>query len=211
MPKLSMRWSKDPLGYEIKYPDSSRVPSRRRTVLTDQFDATIAPKSGQSFFYDPFAMPGLLARLASCRTVSDVLEFVNHYGFLREQKDAYSLRFFHYEVKVARSVVEAKRLGRWHVLYNWMRENSHTIRLNPVLLEADPPELFFQPTTLSDAAYLQFFEEVATRTQLKLCARPGCGEWFKYGPGTSHRNTAQYCSPRCQKAHAYVKLKEGQS
>lgn len=46
-------------------------------------------------------------------------------------------------------------------------------------------------------------ERARPRIGVKLCKRPDCGEWFAYGPGTKHRETAVYCSPKCQKAHAY--------
>jgi len=69
------------------------------------------------------------------------------------------------------------------------------------------PRLFFQPRDLLGAAYLQLMQDAAQGAILRLCARPGCGEWFYYGPGTKHRETALYHSPRCQKAHAYLKTK----
>lgn len=42
-----------------------------------------------------------------------------------------------------------------------------------------------------------------TNVGLRLCKRPGCGEWFWYGGGTGRRKTAIFCTPKCQKAYYY--------
>jgi hypothetical protein len=106
--------------------------------------------------------------------------------------------------------LKLKQAKDWDRLRTWLAvDNPNFVRLRPALLAGDPPQLFFQPRTLRDAVYLQFFEDLTTRANLRKCKRPGCGEWFKYGPGTLHRNTAQYCSPKCQNADKYQKRKEG--
>jgi hypothetical protein len=208
MPKLSMKWPVDLKGYEIKYDLPERSTPAARTIAGSAMRRVIVRKKGDLGYYDPFARDGLLHRLASCRKKAEALDFVHQHGLLM-RSDSEDLSNFFKEVKFAHELVVAKDLDKSESLYKLMSFKSKAIRLKPVLLEGNPPSLFFAPTTLVDAIYLQFFEEVATRANLKLCQRPGCGEWFKYGPGTLHRVTAQYCSPRCQKAHAYTMSKEG--
>jgi hypothetical protein len=58
--------------------------------------------------------------------------------------------------------------------------------------------------------YLQLLQDATTSAQLKKCARPGCGNWWKYGAGTDRRSRGQYCSAACQAAMAHVRRHGGQ-
>ena len=78
------------------------------------------------------------------------------------------------------------------------------------------PILFFAPNTLMDAIYLQAFQEATSSAELLQCGRPGCPEYWAVGPGTGrrkpdHKSKVHFCSPKCQKAHAYMKKPKGAS
>ena len=74
--------------------------------------------------------------------------------------------------------------------------------------DAGRPQLEFRPRTLVGFIYAQLIQDYTGGIHYKRCIRPGCGEFFYYGPTTRKRSTALYCNPTCQKAHAYQKLKE---
>jgi hypothetical protein len=152
---------------------------------------------------------GLYRRLASCRsTEKGALDFVRRFGFLKGDCSE-SVNFICEQIRDFRHLISLKQSQKWESLRRFLKRNREFISVNLELLVGDPPEVFFQPPTLLDAIYFQFFEDLSSGANLRLCKRPGCREWFKYGPGTLHRNTAQYCSPKCQNAHKYAKRKEG--
>ena len=72
------------------------------------------------------------------------------------------------------------------------------------------PELFYRPSNLLSAIYLQALQDASGGAELQKCHRPGCPNYFQVGPGTGrprlNRGVA-YCEPKCQKAHAYMKKK----
>lgn len=69
------------------------------------------------------------------------------------------------------------------------------------------PEIIFKPSNLFHAIVWLAFQDFTEARDPKKCKSPSCTEWFYYGPGTGKRNTAVYCSRRCEKAHAYERLK----
>ena len=171
---------------------------------------SIVCNGGSVNFYDPMEVPALYERLAGSKpTEAGVLAFVSKFGFLRGSKSE-SVKSICDEIKVLRGLIAAKESHDWKSLQSWMIGNSKVTRLHPKFEQSKdgkPPQLFFAPSTLRDAIYLQFFQDISTSSNLRLCKRPGCGEWFTFGPGTGRRETAEYCSPKCQKAHAYDKSK----
>jgi hypothetical protein len=169
----------------------------------------IVRNGGEVYKGDRLTIDGLYHRLADRRsTEKGALDFVRQFGFLKGESSE-SVEFICEQIKIFRHLISLKQSQKWGGIRYWLSRNSEFIRLNPELLAGDPPEVFFRPSTLLDAIYLQFFEDLSSGANLRLCKRPGCREWFKYGPGTLHRNTAQYCSPKCQNAHKYAKRKEG--
>jgi hypothetical protein len=101
--------------------------------------------------------------------------------------------------KIAESIEEEGDLAR----FPGRIELSGLIGYN----EARQPHLEFRPRTLIGFIKAQLIQDFTTGAQYKLCKRPGCGEYFYFGPGTRKRNTAEYCSRKCQGAHAYEKRK----
>ena len=73
-------------------------------------------------------------------------------------------------------------------------------------LEKSRPVLKYRPRNLLAAIRLQFAKWAALgNAGLRECKY--CGDWFTYGSGTDKRETAHYCQPKCQNAHAYKKRK----
>ncbi len=211
MPKLELPWPLDLDGYHISAPARSAGTSRAaKTILgSANVGPSIVRNGGRLDFQDRMEIHALYEQLAECSpTAKGALDFVSRFGFLRAARSE-TIDFICNEIRVVRSLRKAKRAEKWGRLDLWMIDNRKGIRLNPVLLGGDPPELFFRPSTLIDAIYLQFFEDLSTQANLKLCERAGCRNWFKYGTGTNRRSTAQYCSPKCQNAAKYAKMKEG--
>ena len=135
-------------------------------------------------------------------TPEGALSFVCRYGFLQGQ-DWEDIDAICHEIVVVNFLLE--HAADRDVLARWLDENANVMRLIPTMTKGG---LFFQPVSLRSGIYLQFFEDLETGAGLRLCKRPGCGRWFKYGPGTGKRNTAQHCSRRCEKAHSYARSKE---
>ena len=213
MPKLSLFWPIDQDGYGIKEGVPGGGTSRAAKTIggSGAVGALIVRNGGPARFYDPLKINGLYHRLAECPTTAEgTYDFVRRFGFLGSI-DGLSERveFICNEIRAVRSLLKDKRTRNWERLRLWIIDNPNIGLLRPDLLAGDPPELFFRPVTLQDAIYLQFFEDLTTSASLRKCKRPGCGEWFKYGAGTSHRNTAQFCSAKCQNADKYARRKEG--
>lgn len=171
-------------------------------------------------------IPGLIRRLAKWRVGQDhktrpanakgALNFVRTYGFLRaEHGGRENVEFIANEIRVARAVVRAIERKDWSVLERWAFDNASKIGLRPVFQYIEPEdrsELFFAPKTLIDAIYLQALQDVANATEFETCDRPGCPEWFAVGPGTGRARVKRasgrrYCTPKCEKAHAYMRKK----
>lgn len=203
MPKFELDWPLDRAGYELK----PAVKSKKITAM--RVPAMIVRKGGELEYRERMQIPGLYNQLADCSlNEKGALDFVSRFGFLSDKRQE-SVDFICSQIEVVRSLRKAKKARKWERLHLWMIDNRKAIRLNPDLLAGDPPELFFRPSTLLDAIYVQFFEDLTTKANLKLCERPGCRNWFKYGTGTGRRSTSQYCSPKCQNAAKYARMKEG--
>ena len=211
MPKLSLPWPIDRDGYHIEKSARSAgtIQFARTPLESEDAGPWIVRNGGEDYEGDRLKIDALYRLLAGCRsTEKGALDFVRQFGFLKGESSE-SVEFICEQIKIFRHLISLKQSQKWESLRHWLKHNSEFIRLNPELLAGDPPEVFFRPSTLLDAIYFQFFEDLSSGANLRLCKRPGCREWFKYGPGTLHRNTAQYCSPKCQNAHKYAKRKEG--
>jgi predicted RNA-binding Zn ribbon-like protein len=141
------------------------------------------------------------------------LNFVNRYGFLHgDTYQAESTRLMTLSVQRAAEMVAMVDARKWSELESYLRglgSGMYSIGIAPPERSGRPALKFF-PFNLFLAATAQLLEEAASGGQFKSCIRPGCGRYFGYGPGTGRRETALYCSPRCQKAHDYQKRKEAQ-
>lgn len=168
------------------------------------------------------AIDALYRRLADCDpTPESALAFINTFGLLRRgtREPAEEVCA---AIAALRSLVCAQERGDIGALLQWAEDNSEVMRLVATVEPAAQPgagapplDLIFSPRDLGSAIYFQFFRDLTADIRLRRCGRPGCGEWFQHGPGTRHRSTAIYCSPRCQHADAYrlkhLKIEEAHS
>ncbi len=121
-------------------------------------------------------------------------------------------------VRSARRLIALTKKGNWEKISEWLdvpKEEDIAPRRPPPIGfvgaigfdGAGRPQLEFRPRSLDEFIFTQLFQDYTSGAQYKRCIRPGCGSYFYYGSGTGKRNTAIYCSAKCQKAHQYMKLK----
>ncbi len=221
MARLQLFWPKDSDGYHLE-----TTPAGSDTVLGSHDAQTwIVANQGKPLpMEDRFTIPGLYRRLAELGTArtrrprpanaKGARDFVENYGFLGEglQDGRESVDFIAHNIRVARELVRVIDRKDWINIQRWTFVNASRIKLYPQFryLGDDRSELFFGPGRLIDAIWLQALQDVANATQFETCDRPGCPEWFAVGPGTGRARVnrpggARYCSPKCQRAHAYMK------
>jgi hypothetical protein len=221
-----------PKGGEWRAPKQRKQERTGSLLLTGDVGARIVRNSDKFEMRQPLIdtsrnepRHGLCRRLADCpATHEGVLEFVNTYGFLFKPKAPHGehLDEIFRAIDSARMFVARVKAKDWHrlaaILDNWGQDRMFLTggvgRLG-VKFAVDPgasrPTLLLQPADLYNAALVQLLDEATSGRPLKKCIRPGCPEYFTYGPGTPKRETAIYCSPKCQKAHEYMRRKESQS
>jgi hypothetical protein len=208
MTKMALNWPVDRHGYQLERPPK---PRGRQGIAGNDDRVLVVRKGGPLDYRDVMQFDALYRRLAETPQTEDgVLDFVSRYGLLRPGSSA-GVEAIQDEIRVVQQLLGFKEAHDWNSLKLWMAQNRKAIRVHPDF-SADPsPTLYLSPGSLIDAIYLQFFQDVSTGANSRLCKRPGCGEWFYYGAGTPHRSTAEYCSPKCQKAHTYAKSKGARS
>ena len=224
MARLQLFWPKDSDGYHLE-----TTPAGSFGTAIGNYDARtwIVENGGEPLpMEDRFTIPGLYRRLAEIRTArarrprpanaKGAMDFVENYGFLGEgmQDGRESVDFIAHNIRVARGLVRVIDRKDWINIQRWAIVNSKSIKLYPEFryLGNDRSELFFGPGNLIDAIWLQALQDIANATQFETCDRPGCPEWFAVGPGTGHTRVnrpggARYCTPKCQRAHAYMRKK----
>jgi hypothetical protein len=173
-------------------------------------DAWVVSAGGDLVFSNALKSDGLCRELAAATPdARGALAFVERHGFLRASKGRERVADIVAAIRVGKSLVAARTRGDVAALQEWLALNGKAIQVHAAL--GDDGTLFFQPKNLIDAVYLQFFAD--GDAAMKCCARPGCGNWFKFGPGTDppKRSTAIYCSRTCEKAAQYKRLKAAKS
>lgn len=235
MAKLRLFWPVDIEGYRLESakPVERRKPVERKGLLSrgwpvpaktllekdePKFTSWIVRKGGRLDFQDRCKGDGLWRQLADTKpTEEGAVTFVRRFGFLHTRGRRESVAFICEQIKVMRSIVDAIKREDWAALDLWLLDHGKAIRLRPVFHQQEGwlrPDLFFAPNTLLDAIYLRALQDATSGTDLRKCHRPGCPEYRAVGPGTGRWRTNRpanrpvfYCTPKCQKAHAYMKLK----
>ena len=233
MAKLQLDWPKDRDGYQIELAEPMKpvpqvidtkigfstreywqVPSALSALMADVDGTQIVRKGGRLLYDDRFLIDGLWKRLAKTEpTEEGALEFVERYGFLQSTGDREYVHVICHHIEVMGWLREAIDNKAWKALKPWLEKHCGAIRLHPEFRQEDGwprPDLFFVPETLLDAIYLQALQDATSGTDLRKCDRPGCPEYRAVGPGTGKWKTNRpvfYCTPKCQKAHAYMKSK----
>ena len=148
----------------------------------------------------------LYERLVSYRP----LDFVNTYGLLSTDGERETVGYFLNLRRGLKHLLAAKKRDDWDYARRWWQANPHAAPLDAVIGEDDKgrPQLEFRPRHLFGFIVAQLIQDWSGGAKYKFCKSPGCREWFYYGPGTDHRETAVYHSKKCQMAHAYQLRKE---
>ena len=198
-----------------------QVESSGALLLAGDLGPSIVRKGNSFDVRQPLKLPGLCRKMAEYpKTPEGALKLVSTYGFLFS-RNARSERVSDIcgAIETARDLVAATDAKEWQRIADWLARagssNEHFIhggigKLGVQLSIPDGearPDLRLRPANLYHAALVQLFEEVSSGRPLRPCKRPGCSEWFTYGPGTVRRETARYCSTRCKDAHTYLKRK----
>ena len=175
----------------------------------------IRPKGGATVENEPLETAGLYRVLAEMPATSEgVLRFFSIYGPMRPitEKKPYFVEECQDFIKTIRKAVRLADEEKWAVLMEHMPQFSRIGKIGKTSAiftysdQDERPHLWFQPMNLANAILLEFMQDCVRDTQLRQCEF--CHIWFKFGPGTGRRNTARYCSSKCQSAHAYIQRKK---
>ncbi len=208
-------------GYQLE--DRADPPGRRASLLSSA-GRYIVRKSGRLGPTTPLLCVGLYRQLADVSDDDSALEFVTRHGFPERAKAkdtrvsdvldaAQGMRHLVRMIDMKLwdvltsalcrtgqdpdSIFQSGGIGRLGAIFEWRKGMER-------------PELHYRPGSLLSAIYLQALQDVSFGAELQKCDRPGCPKYFQVGPGTGrprlNRGVA-YCTPTCQKAHAYIKRK----
>ena len=213
MANLQLLWPLDRVGYHLE-----KIPAGSGHTTAhghDEYEVVVA-ESGKKDFGDRMKIDGLWRQLAdTTANANGALSFVSRFGFLRSKGRRETVDFICHGIEVMRALNKCIHQEDWPALDLWLRDNADAdaIRLHPVFDQREGyprPDLFFAPNTLMDAIYLQALQDATSGTDLRKCDRPGCPEYVAVGPGTGRKRTGRpafYCTPKCQKAHQYMRKK----
>jgi len=217
MAKMQLMWPKSRQGYRVELSRPAGGAAAGTIAAEGSQYETVIAVGTEVDTYNCCEIDGIYRHLASFEpTASGARDFANLFGLLQGRR-SYSVLFFIRAVENMRALLRLSEEKDWPTISQWAIQNGKAIRFTadfqindrPDARPNDRPRFFFQPMTLIDAIYAKFFEDLeAGAAPMRLCARPGCGNWFKYGPGTGHRETAKYCSHKCQGAHSYQKRRD---
>ena len=220
---LRLDWFRCLDGYRLE--DRVDPPGRRALLLEGSAGRYIVRNSTKLEPNKPLQCVGLYRQLADVSDDDSALEFVTRHGFLERPKakdtrlsdildDAKDMRHMVRMINLKLwdvltglldrtgqnpdAIFQSGRLGRLGAVFDWREGMAR-------------PELHYRPGNLLNAIYLQALQDASGGAELKKCDRPGCPEYFQVGPGTGRlrlNRPVAYCTPKCQKAHAYMKRKE---
>lgn len=205
-------WERDAAGYEIV----DRPAIKGETLLGSFPGGTYVKRRGGVMEpYEPLKTHGLYRRLADTdKTPEGALSFIKEFGNPNMMDaDEYDVERLYPFIENMKEGISLTHKGEWGVLADAF--NSAAIRrhgFGHMTIGFDfqtgdkRPTITLRPRSLISAIWLQFALDCSGGAKLRKCR--WCPEFFKYGPGTGHRNTAVYCSPKCQKAHAYARREE---
>ena len=214
-----LNWYRDLKGYRV---ESREAPKGRHGVLLPGHQDFIVREGGSLESYKPFDIVAIYRRLAEVKkTPQAAVEFCYGFGFLiRPKSRKMSLaEFFSYRDSMRRWV-QLYDHGLWHRIEAELQAAAGqgdgrspfggAGRLGVLFTfgEGTRPSLKFRPSSLYGAMLCQLLDDAAGGTPYRRCDLPSCGQYFKYGPDTDHRNTARYCCAKHQQAHAYLLRKE---
>jgi hypothetical protein len=192
MQNISFQWERCRAGYEIVPPKKGEPAGL----------AVLRPISRDFEKGKPIELRSALFRdFAALSTQRDFAEFAGAFGLLTHERESEELAIWYAErdnMRIAVASWEAGKIAGLENLFNDFRWARLAIRFRD-------GAMVLEPRNLRDAMWVQLAVSLTKREHHKSCL--WCKTWFPYGAGTKHRKTAIYCSPKCQKAHTYAKLK----
>jgi hypothetical protein len=216
-------WYVDQHGYDAvsaeDLPEGVRRPVLKAPTLPAGQGFYLKRKGGPLRAYRPLDdQPGLARRFAYLpKTPSAFLEFANEFGFLgaecSEHPDDVEWEehspWWHTHVQGFLSIVEGIDRDEKHSIasiFNQYVAPDMTVRIEAATAKRSALQVV--PLNLIAAMWLQIAGELTDGTTFRKC--DWCPTWFPYGPGTGHRETRRFCSPRCRKASNRYEKGEGQ-
>lgn len=220
--KMTLNWPRDREGYHIEtvpagrglytlktLPEGTLEYMRRRKIHRRPEAYDVIVRNGVKLWPRPVLAPALYEKLAVYTANSKgALWFSNQFGLLGDNHDKMEVQHFCRVVGLVRRLIALAKKENWEKINEWL-EALGMINFSGVIGydEEGRPQLEYRPQSLDKFIFAQLIQDYTGGAKYKLCIRPGCGEYFYYGSGTGKRNTAAYCSAKCQKAHQYMKLK----
>jgi hypothetical protein len=226
-PLFHLDWAVCQDGYKLEdrppVTGGSLIGRRPREIV-------IVPRSNKYYPTKPLEVPALYRVFAKCkRTYAGVLGFVKTYGMLGSSRAKSETVCYlpggrtklyggYFEaIDNLRSLVRAIEARDWPTLSTWLADlDNHPGggglgRMGLLLCESDngQREIRLRPSSLGSALQVQAIADATIGAEHRKCKCPGCLNYFRIGrSGGGLRRGAEYCSPKCQKAHAYMQRKE---
>lgn len=204
-------WQVDQHGYEAIYPTAEERERPRRLIEGDP-SPRIVRNGGPLRAYRPFQdHPGLFLEFGNCEeTPEAAAAFATKYGLL----GAYS---FDLEVpndedfslwlnsirnmrrmvgEIEARIQNDEPLADLAALFEQSVRPWFTIGID--IRAGRKPRPVVVPRTLIGVMWLQVLGQITSGLRFRQCK--ACPSWFRYGPGTGHRSTREFCSNRCRVA-----------
>jgi hypothetical protein len=220
MPLFHLDWVVCANGYRI---EEREFHKRLGAVGPNRSGPHIVANSEHWEQNTPLKTPGLYRQLADCEESPEgVLGFINLHGFLHAQKSpAEPVADAIVMIRATKKFVEDIENQDWGSL----EDSAFSVQIlhryigglvSGVLFQTHPyseqlklshlnrPILTIRPANLAVALQVQAMEDASLGINLRNCKNPECPEYLG---SNSHRPQAEYCSPKCQRHHSYLKRK----
>ena len=211
MAQLTLNWS---VGrYRIETDSALSSPPKISTLLSEigDIEQKWIVREGAATDKPAHKPDAIYEQLANCEpNEAGILTFVNKYGLLWSRGKREEVEKFLTARRELKKLLVAKKRDDWDAASKWIEARPKAILLSAGIgySKTDRPQLEFRPQNLIGLIVSRLIQDWSSGVKYEFCKRPGCGEYFYYGSGTDKRETADYCSPKCQNAHAYAKRKE---
>lgn len=195
---LWFRWERHCDGYRVVNTDDGQY---------------LEPRSEATETYDPFTLGtenlALFQIFADTPETAEGIEnFASRYGLFDRDCEG-PLSIWEPPITSMRIATDAWRRGDIndvvHLIGGARSYGQTTIELVNEK-DAERPTIRIVPQSLRDALWYQLALTISCGRKVKNC--DFCQMPFFYGPGTNRRETAAFCSPKCQRHNAYAKRLE---
>lgn len=218
---IHLDWFKCPDGYHLEEEPETAADKNARVVrFGDRLPGMhVVQNSNIRVPAASLGFPALYRILADTPpSPVGALSFIEKFGFLHDHRDTEdSVRMFRDAVLNMRRLLKLIDQADWQSIGRWLdrhgQENPLTtggglggLGLLLDLNSEDAPRISFRPVNLRAGLFVQAIQEATISVRHGKCRAPGCSNYFRIGRSQGGlREGANYCSPKCQKAHAYAK------